>query len=457
MFKIDEDFLLSTEYAKDLYHNYAKKQPIIDFHNHLSAEVIYKNEQCADAGALFLEGDHYKWRALRTFGISEDEITNQTNFEKLFTKYCEIMPRLIGNPLYHWTYLELKQYFACSSYVNKENSKKIFDHCNQVIVNENYTPRKLLEMANVESLCTTDDPIDDLKYHALLQEEGIQCLPTFRPDKIINMDRSGFDEYMKQLEEVVGFSINDCKSMSKALEMRVKFFVENGCRISDHALDRVEYDNDFEQLDSIIANRDLTGLAKYKTFILSTLAELYVKYGVVQQYHIGAARDASKSKFQTLGPDTGFDYISDEPFIHNLASLLSLQDENNSLPKTIIYPLNSIYYESVTTLMGCFQSDYPGKIQLGSGWWFNDQLDGMKRQFEVLSQMGVLSLFVGMVTDSRSYLSFPRHEYFRRLLCEHFGQLMANGQITHEIKEVAPIIEDICYGNIKRYLNLTEK
>lgn len=453
MYKIEDNFLLTNKYSQELYHNVASKMPIIDFHNHLSAEVIYKNEQYTNIGKILLEGDHYKWRVLRTFGVPEEEITGNPDYEQLFYKFCSIMPNLIGNPLYHWMYLELKQYFDTDIYVNEANAKELFNHCNKVIAEREYTPRKLLEMVSVESLCTTDDPIDSLEYHILLQAEGYNCLPTFRPDKIINMERSGHAEYMKQLEEIVGFEINDDKTLIAALEARVAFFAENGCKISDHALDLVEYDDDFSNISEVIKNQDITRLAAYKTFVLAELAKLYNKYGIAQQYHIGAARDASQSKFDLLGPDTGFDYISDQPFIHNLASLLSLQDKFE-IPKTIIYTLDSIYYESIATLMGCFQSDYPGKIQLGSGWWFNDQLDGMKKQMEVLSQMGVLSLFVGMVTDSRSYLSFPRHEYFRRLLCEHIGLMMENGHITTEISEVAPIIENICYKNIKNYLSL---
>lgn len=453
MYKIDDDFLLTNKYSKDLYHNYAAKMPIIDFHNHLSAEVIYKNKQFTNIGQILFEGDHYKWRVLRTFGIPEEKITGNPDFEQLFYKFCEIMPKLVGNPLYHWMYLELKQYFDTDLYVNVDNAKQLFDHCNKIIEERDYTPRKLLDMVSVETICTTDDPIDNLAYHILLQAEGYQCIPTFRPDKIINMERSGYAEYMIKLEEVVGFKINDSTTLLKALENRISFFAENGCKISDHALDLVEYDDNFDDIDTIIATQDVNHLATYKTYVLVELAKLYNKYGIAQQYHIGAARDASRSKYDLLGPDTGFDYISDQPFIHNLANLLSLQDEFE-IPKTIIYTLNSIYYESITTLMGCFQSDYPGKIQLGSGWWFNDQLDGMKKQMEVLSQMGVLSLFVGMVTDSRSYLSFPRHEYFRRLLCEHIGTMMENKQITQDVSEVVPIIEDICYNNIKNYLSL---
>lgn len=453
MYKIEENFLLTNKYSQALYHDVAKSMPIIDFHNHLSAEVIYKNEQFTNIGQILLEGDHYKWRVLRTFGVPEEEITGTPDYEKLFYKFCEIMPKLIGNPLYHWMYLELKQYFDTDIYVNGENAQALFEHCNKVIKERNYTPRKLLEMVGVESLCTTDDPIDSLEYHILLQQEGFKCLPTFRPDKIINMERVDYATYMKELEKVVGFEINDSASLIAALDNRVKFFADNGCKIADHALDIVLYNDDFSEIDKIIENHDISQLASYKTFVLAELAKLYNKYGIAQQYHIGAARDASKSKFDLLGPDTGFDYISDQPFIHNLASLLSLQD-SHEIPKTILYTLDSIYYESIATLMGCFQSSYPGKIQLGSGWWFNDQLDGMKKQMEVLSQMGVLSLFVGMVTDSRSYLSFPRHEYFRRLLCEHIGVMMENGYITQDLNEVSPIIEDICYNNIKNYLSL---
>lgn len=453
MYKIEDDFLLTNKFSKELYHSTAAKMPIIDFHNHLSAEVIYKNEHFKNIGQILLEGDHYKWRVLRTFGVPEEEITGNPDYEKLFYKFCEIMPKLVGNPLYHWMYLELKQYFNTDIYVNASNAKALFEHCNKLIEERAYTPRKLLDMVGVEALCTTDDPIDNLEYHILLQSEGYSCLPTFRPDKIINMDRSGYAEYMNQLAAVVGFEINDSTSLIKALETRVSFFAANGCRISDHALDLVEFDDDFSEIDNTIANIDISNIAAYKTFVLTELAKLYNKYGIVQQYHIGAARDASKAKFELLGPDTGFDFISDQPFVHNLANLLSLQD-TNEIPKTIIYTLDSIYYESIATLMGCFQSDYPGKIQLGSGWWFNDQLDGMKKQMEVLSQMGVLSLFVGMVTDSRSYLSFPRHEYFRRLLCEHLGQMMESRLITQDINEVTPIIEDICYKNIKKYLSL---
>ncbi len=453
MYKIEDNFLLTNKYSQELYHNYASKMPIIDFHNHLSAEVIYKNKQFDNIGKILLEGDHYKWRVLRSFGVPEAEITGNPDYEQLFYKFCSIMPKLIGNPLYHWMYLELKQYFDTDIYVCAENAEKLFIHCNNIIKERQYTPKKLLDLVGVKSLCTTDDPIDDLKYHKLLQNDGYKCLPTFRPDKLINMERDGYADYMKQLEAVVGFKITDRNTLIDALDCRVKFFAENGCKISDHALDIVLYDDDFSDIDNTIKNHDLNNLAAYKTFILTELAKLYNKYGIAQQYHIGAARDASQAKFDLLGPDTGFDYISDQTFVHKLANLLSLQDKNE-IPKTIIYSLNSIYFESVTTLMGCFQSDYPGKIQLGSGWWFNDQLDGMEKQIKVLAQMGVLSQFVGMVTDSRSYLSFPRHEYFRRLLCEYFGKMMDNGYITSEITEVAPIIEDICFNNIKNYLSL---
>ncbi|MFV0556292.1 MAG: glucuronate isomerase, partial [Lactovum sp.] len=312
MYKITEDFLLTNQYSKTLYHDYASKMPIIDFHNHLSAEVIYKNEEFKNIGQILLEGDHYKWRVLRTFGVPEEEITTHPDFEQLFYKFCEIMPKLIGNPLYHWMYLELKQYFDTDMYVNAENSKALYQHCNRIIKERNYTPRKLLDMVGVESLCTTDDPIDSLEYHKLLQDEGYQCLPTFRPDKIINMEKSDYISYMKKLESVVGFEICNAQTLVEALENRLSFFIENGCKISDHALDIVVYDDDFSDIDRIIAEKDLSQLATYKTFVLTELAKLYNKYNIAQQYHIGAARDASDSKFESLGPDTGFDYISDQ-------------------------------------------------------------------------------------------------------------------------------------------------
>jgi len=462
---LDKDFLLETQTAKTLYHDYAENMPIFDYHCHIPPKDIYEDRQFRSLTQVWLVdghfGDHYKWRSMRQSGISEDYITGDKSDEEKFMKYAEMIPYAIGNPLYHWTHLELKKYFGITETLSPATAKKIYDIANEKL--KTLTARKFIEMSNVKTICTTDDPVDSLEYHLKMKEDKTMkftVLPAFRPDKGINIELDYFFiPWIKQLSAVVGYEIDSLEKFEKAMAERVAFFDSVGCVVSDHALDVVMYAPATKEEVAAIFVKGLKGealsyeeVSKYKGYILLFLGRLYNKYGWAQQYHIGALRNNSKRALKNLGADTGFDAIEDQTFAAKLSTILGNLDETDELPKTILYCLNPRDNEVLATIMNCFQHEgVAGKIQFGSGWWFNDQKYGMETQMESLSSVALISKFVGMLTDSRSFLSYPRHEYFRRILCNKFGNLVENGEYPCDIEFIGKIVQDICYNNAVNY------
>lgn len=458
---LDKDFLLSNETAKTLYFDYAEKTPIYDYHCHLNCKEIYDDKKFSSITEAWLGGDHYKWRLLRAYGIEEKYITGDaTDYEK-FEKYAEVIPYTIGNPVYHWTHLELRRFFNINETLSPKTAKSVYEKANKAL--ETLSARKLIKLSNVVKLCTTDDPIDDLKYHKLLREDEsfeTEVNPTFRPDKALNIELATFVPYVKSLEEVVGYEITSATTLKKALIERVDYFDKNGCALADHSLEVVMYENSTDEEADEIFKKAIKGEAltkseveKFKGNLLVALGREYSDRKWVLQLHIGAMRNNSTRNFKLLGADTGFDSINDGLVAEKLSAIMNALDMTNQLPKTILYCLNPRDNEVLATLANCFQGGgICGKIQFGSGWWFNDQKDGMQRQMEALAQLGLLSKFVGMLTDSRSFLSYARHEYFRRILCNKLGTLIENGEYPCDIPFVGKIVQDICYYNAEKYL-----
>lgn len=460
---MDEDFLLESETAKVLFHNYAKKMPIVDFHNHLSCEEIYENKQYRNLTEVWLTQDHYKWRQLRTNGIPESIVTGNCSDDEKYAAWAKTVPSLIGNPLYHWTHLELKRYFHIDDVLNEKTAADIYEKCNACLQTKDYFARGLLEQMNVEVLCTTDDPCDDLRYHKALKEEGyqIKVLPTFRPDNAVHIEKPTFCAYIEKLATCVGSELRNVQDVVTALKQRLAYFIEVGCVITDHGLDRVLYENaTFEEANAIYLkglNKECLNvdeLRKYKGYVLHELGIEYAKQGLVMQLHMGTLRNNSTRLFNQLGADSGFDSMNDHAIAEDLSRFLDSLDKEDALPKTILYTINPKDNEMLASMIGNFQSGIPGKVQFGSGWWFNDQKDGMERQMEALMQLGMISKFVGMLTDSRSFLSFPRHEYFRRILCNKIANLIESGQYPNDIEYVGQMIKNICYHNSKNYFGL---
>lgn len=463
---LDKDFLLETEAAKDLYHNHAAKMPIIDYHCHLDPKMIADDHRFNSITELWLGGDHYKWRAMRSNGVDEYYITSNASDWEKFEKWAETLPYCYRNPLYHWTYLELKTAFGIDKLLNPETAKEIFDECNrQLKENPDMTARGLMKKYKVEVVCTTDDPTDSLDYHKQLADEGfeIKVLPTWRPDKATAVENpAAFKEYVEKLEKASGLKISDFKGFLEALESRHDFFHLRGCRLSDHGLSEF-YAEDFseEEIPEIFKRvmasytLDEKEIKKFKTKMLLEFGKWDAEKGWTQQFHYGTIRNANSKMMKELGPDTGFDSIGEWNTAQSCAKFLDKLNSEGCLPKTIIYNLNPSANEVMATMIGNFQDGIvPGKMQLGSGWWFNDQLDGMTRQINALSQLGLLSRFVGMLTDSRSFLSYPRHEYFRRNLCNIVGNDIEKGLIPfegYEKERVYKMIEDISYNNAKEY------
>jgi glucuronate isomerase len=459
---LDDNFLLKTKTAEYLYHEHAKKMPIIDYHCHLVPEQIGKDIQFENLTQAWLYGDHYKWRAMRTNGVDEKFCTgNASDFEK-FEKWAETVPYTLRNPLYHWTHLELKAYFGISEILNPSTARRIYDKASSMLNTKEYSARRLMEMMKVEVVCTTDDPIDKLEYHQKLKNEGfsIKVLPTWRPDKAMSADDPKlYNSYLDKLSEIAGISINSYINLLEALKLRHDFFHENGCRLSDHGLEHFYADkyteNDIKSIFSKVrggSNLSKDELSKLKSALLIELAIMDCEKGWVQQFHLGPMRNNNTRLFQKLGPDTGFDSIGDYPQAFQMSRFLDNLDLQNKLAKTILYNLNPSYNEVLATMLGNFNDgSFPGKIQFGSGWWFLDQKDGMERQMNVLSTLGLLSRFVGMLTDSRSLLSYPRHEYFRRILCNLLGNDVENGELPNDLQLIGQIVEDISYKNAKSY------
>ena len=457
-----EDFLLSNETAKVLYHNHAKNMPIFDYHCHLIPSEIAEDKKYNNITEIWLYGDHYKWRAMRSFGIDEYYITGEsTDFEK-FQAFAKAMPYLIGNPIYHWSHLELKRYFGVDETLNENNAEEIWNKCNEVIQKTDFSARTIITKSNVKYIATTDDPADNLEHHIkIAKDESFDCevRPTLRPDKVVKIGNEGFAEYIKVLGKTENTIITNYKELMEVLEKRVEFFVENGCTITDHALDRVYFKNTNEEEVNEIFIKAINGetltqdeIEKYATLTMINLGRIYHKHNMVMQLHIGALRNNNTRMLKKLGPDVGFDSIDDGEVARPLSRLLDTLDGEDKLPKTILYCLNPKDNEVLATMLGNFQGGgVAGKIQFGSGWWFNDQKDGMERQMMALSQLGLLSQFVGMLTDSRSFLSYTRHEYFRRILCNYIGSLVENGEYPADMKILGEIIENICYNNADKY------
>ncbi len=460
---MDDDFLLSNQTARTLYRETAAKLPIIDYHCHINPAEIAENKRYETITDLWLGGDHYKWRALRGCGVPERLITGEAEpFEK-FAAWAGAMPQLAGNPLYHWTHLELQRYFDVDEPLSSKNAKAVYESCNAALARPDMRVRGIIEKSRVELLCTTDDPLDSLEAHkALAAETGLpfRVLPAFRPDKAINVHKPVFADYIRKLEARAGVAISAMSGLYAALKSRLDFFAGQGCLVSDHALETPVFaEATAGQLDAILqkgrAGEPLTAweTEAYQTAVLRFLASEYARRGWVMQLHFGCIRDNSAAMFARLGPDTGYDAIHDAGGAKKLSAFLNALEQDAGVPKTVLYSLNPNDNEMISTVMGCFQTDAPcpGRMQLGSAWWFNDHKPGMEKQLADLAATGVLGSFVGMLTDSRSFVSYPRHEYFRRILCNFIGTLVENGEYPADMDALQTLVANISYGNVKRY------
>jgi len=461
---LNENFLLESASAEKLYHGYAAAMPIIDYHNHLSPQQIADDINFENLTAVWLHGDHYKWRAMRTNGVAEKYCSgNATDWEK-FEQWAATVPYSMCNPLYHWSHLELQRYFDVHELLNPANAKKIYDECSEKLQSKEYSVRSLLRKMNVQYVGTTDDPLDDLLAHQKINNDGfeIKVHPSFRPDKAMHIDNAAtFNEYILKLQAVTGNSITGFDDYVAALKNRHDYFAANGCTVSDHGVEEM-YAEDYteEEVKSIFdkvrkgINPEKLEMAKFKSAILFMLGEWGFEKNWVQQYHIGPIRNNNSRMFAALGPDTGWDSMGNSINIKAVAKFLDRLDKNNTLAKTILYSINPADTDLLATMAGNFNDgSFPGKIQLGAAWWFNDQKDGIIQHLKSASNMGLLSRFVGMLTDSRSFLSFPRHEYFRRILCNFLGNQMENGELPNEEKWIGKMVQDICYNNAKQYFN----
>lgn len=459
---ITDDFLLQGEFAKKLYHDYARDLPIIDYHNHLSPQEIATNRRFDNCSQVWLAGDHYKWRAMRTLGVDEKYITGNASDREKFEQWASVVPYTIRNPLYHWTHLELQRYFGIDELLSSDNGSRIYEETSAMLQDKTHSAKGLLEQMNVEVVCTTDDPIDSLEFHQKSKQDkwDTQLLPTFRPDKAYAIENtSSFLAYLEKLGQVVGVSIDSYNDLISALQNRIAYFHAQGCRLSDHGLDQLYYFKmgtyKAETLLLKVKNNkplDKEEIAYFKYETLLHLSREYHKYGWTQQFHLGALRNTNERMLRVLGPDTGFDSIGDFSQAVALSKFLNELDVKDQLAKTILYNLNPKDNEIMATMIGNFNDgSIKGKMQFGSAWWFLDQKDGMEKQLNSLSNLGILSCFVGMITDSRSLLSFPRHEYFRRILCNLIGKDVENGELPADEKWLGKIVSDICYHNAKDY------
>ncbi|WP_282041783.1 glucuronate isomerase [Winogradskyella flava] len=461
---ITDDFLLQTDFAKTLYHDYVKSLPIIDYHNHLSPQSIAEDYKFENITQVWLAGDHYKWRAMRAYGIDEKYITGNATDKEKFLKWAEVVPYTVRNPLYHWTHLELKRYFDIDEMLSTETAESVWNKTSECLMRKSHSANGLLKMMNVESLCTTDDPTDTLEHHMAIHREDtkVKTFPTFRPDKAFAVENMGaYNVYLEKLEAVTSVSIENYEDLIHALQKRVDYFHEVGGRLADHGLEQLYYfENDtFDIKDLFKKIKAKKGLSSeeirfFKSHTMIHLGKMYHAKGWTQQLHLGAIRNNNKRLLDTLGPDTGFDSIGDFSQARALSEFLNTLDSSNQLAKTIVYNLNPSDNEVFATMIGNFNDGtIKGKMQFGSAWWFLDQKDGMEKQLNTLSNQGLLSCFVGMLTDSRSFLSFPRHEYFRRILCNLIGNDVANGELPNDEKHLGKIVSDICYYNAKNYFD----
>lgn len=462
---MDNNFLLESETAEKLYHKYAKEMPIYDYHCHLSPKEIYEDKKFRNITEAWLGGDHYKWRAMRSNGVEEKYITGDSEDYDKFMVWARTLPKAIGNPLYHWTHLELKRYFGIRETLSEKTAKTIWEKANDLIVNSDFSARNLIKKSNVKVICTTDDPIDNLEYHIKLKEDkdfSVKVLPTFRPDKAVEIKKDDFTSWIKKLSNISTMQINDYFGLKEALKSRIEFFHRVGCRISDHGLIDVPYAEGTEEEVSEIFlkalnNIEITKLEedKYKTNMLHFFGKEYAKYKWTMQIHFGALRNNNTNMFKKLGADTGFDSINDSNVAYEISRILDSLEKENSLPKTILYTLNPKDNYVLGTMLGNFQCEgIKGKIQFGSGWWFNDNKDGMIEQMKALGNLGLLGNFVGMLTDSRSFLSYTRHEYFRRIMCNLIGQWVEKGEYPYDEELLEELIKGISFNNAKEYFGI---
>jgi glucuronate isomerase len=460
---IHENFLLENKYAEALYHEYAKKQPIIDYHNHLPPQEIAEDKIFNNLTKVWINGDHYKWRAMRTLGIKESLITGNASDKEKFLQWAKTVPYTMRNPLYHWTHLELARYFDIYELLNEKSAEKIYNETSEKLSSKAYSCQNLLRKVNAEMLCTTEDPTDTLGQHQKLSKSDfeIKVSTAFRPDKAILISSDSYNDYIDSLSKSSNIEINTYGDLCDALKSRIIYFHDNGCRLSDHGLNQISFedytDSEIEQIfKKKRKGSKLTSLEvnKFETAILCFLSEAYHEFGWVQQFHLGALRNNNARMYKVLGSDTGWDSIGDYPQAEKLSAFLNALDTTNKLAKTIIYNLNPADNEVMATMIGNFNDgSVKGKVQFGSGWWFLDQKDGMTKQLNALSNMGLISCFVGMLTDSRSFLSFPRHEYFRRILCNLLGDEIQRGELPNDIPWIGKLVADISYYNAKEYFN----
>ena len=455
---MNQDFLLTTETAKHLYHDFAASMPIIDYHCHLYPQEIYEDRRFENITQVWLGGDHYKWRLMRSAGVDERYITGDATDREKFQKWAETLSLAIGNPLYHWSHLELRNYFDYDGVLNGATAETVWDLCNEKL--QTMSARKLIEESNVKALCTKDDPADSLEWHKKIAEDksfGVRVLPSFRPDRALGIEKADYPEYLKRLGEITSFS-----QLAEVLKERLAFFVSLGCRVSDHGLESVPFAPVTDAEVEAIFQKRLGGelptaqeAKQFKTALLLALGREYHRLGVVMQLHFGVIRDNAKRVFRALGPDAGVDSIGDQVSIRDLAAFLNALDETDELPKTILYSLNPNDNAAIVSVMGAFQTgEAVSKVQHGSAWWFNDHKRGMIDQLTNLAAGGYLAGFVGMLTDSRSFLSYARHEYFRRILCDLIGKWVENGEFPNDDAALRSIVEGICFHNAKKYFRL---
>lgn len=459
---MDENFLLSTETAQELYHEYAEKMPVLDYHCHINPQEIAEDRKFDNITQVWLGGDHYKWRQMRSNGVDEYYVTGDAPDREKFQKWAETLEKAIGNPLYHWSHLELQRFFGYHGVLNGDTAEEVWNLCNAKLQQDSMSVRNLIRQSNVTLICTTDDPADDLRWHKMIAEDDsfeVQVLPAWRPDKAMNLEKPDYLDYLKKLGNVAGVEIKSFKDLKTALSKRMTFFDEMGCRASDHALEYVMYAPASEaEIEDIFTER-LMGAKitredelRFKTAFMMFVAGEYTRMGWAMQLHYGCKRDNNTTMYKKLGPDTGYDCINNYAPSSETADFLNALNEAGNLPKTILYSLNPNDDEALGTILGCFQnSDAIGKIQQGSAWWFNDNKTGMMKQMTSLANLGLLGNFNGMLTDSRSFLSYPRHEYFRRILCELIGGWVENGEYPKDMKSLEKIIKGISYNNAVRY------
>ena len=465
---LDKDFLLNTEAARTLYHEAAEKCPIIDYHCHISPREIWEDLRYDNITQVWLGGDHYKWRLMRSAGVPEKYVTGDADAHEKFLRWAEVLGKAVGNPLYHWSHLELRRFFGYEGILNRDTAEEVWNLCNAKLRSAGYSVRGLIAMSNVETICTTDDPVDSLEWHEKLAADPTfrtAVLPAWRPDKAMNLEKATYLDYLRQLEAVSGVKIDSFAALKQALKARMAFFHEHNCRLSDHGLNYVMYAPAPEaEIERIFAARLAGAMPSrreedaFKTAAMAFLAGEYARLGWVMQLHYGCRRDNNGPMFRRLGPDTGYDCVDNGASSADTAAFLGMLEEAGTLPRTILYSLNTNDNAAIDTILGCFQSDEAvGKIQHGSAWWFNDHFDGMVEQIKSLGALGYLAGFVGMLTDSRSFLSYPRHEYFRRILCRVLGEWVEEGMFPDDMDTLKEIVRGISHDNAKAYFGFAEK